>query len=87
MRKKSFTILFPSRIFSWVPIEVSLTLNAVESGFYNQATLTKAPVVSEGKALSPGSAVSEKVRTRLEELDDLEEVSAFRFKTCIYILK
>ncbi|CAF92818.1 unnamed protein product, partial [Tetraodon nigroviridis] len=29
----------------------------------------------EGKALSPGSAVSEKVRTRLEELDDLEEGS------------
>lgn len=28
-----------------------------------------------GKATSPGSAVSEKVRTRLEELDDLEEGS------------
>uniref|UniRef100_A0A3B4TWB0 VPS35 endosomal protein-sorting factor-like n=1 Tax=Seriola dumerili TaxID=41447 RepID=A0A3B4TWB0_SERDU len=33
------------------------------------------PVVSAGKAPSPGSAVSEKVRTRLEELDDLEEGS------------
>lgn len=33
------------------------------------------PVVAVGKAPSPGSsAVSEKVRTRLEELDDLEEV-------------
>lgn len=30
--------------------------------------------VAVGKAQSPGSAVSEKVRTRLEELDDLEEV-------------
>lgn len=30
-----------------------------------------------GKAPSPGSAVSEKVRTRLEELDDLEEVCFF----------
>ncbi|XP_041062285.1 VPS35 endosomal protein-sorting factor-like isoform X2 [Carcharodon carcharias] len=29
----------------------------------------------KGKATSPGSAVSEKVRTRLEELDDLEEGS------------
>ncbi|KAM3592424.1 uncharacterized protein V6R79_018339 [Siganus canaliculatus] len=29
----------------------------------------------KGKAQSPGSAVSEKVRTRLEELDDLEEGS------------
>lgn len=39
--------------------------------------LTQAPVVAEGKAPSPGSAVSEKVRTRLEELDDLEEVCVF----------
>lgn len=30
--------------------------------------------VAVGKAQSPGSAMSEKVRTRLEELDDLEEV-------------
>ncbi|XP_043349928.1 VPS35 endosomal protein-sorting factor-like isoform X2 [Dermochelys coriacea] len=29
----------------------------------------------KGKAVTPGSAVSEKVRTRLEELDDLEEGS------------
>lgn len=36
--------------------------------------LTRTPVVTKGKAPSPGSAVSEKVRTRLEELDDLEEV-------------
>nr|XP_015215436.1 PREDICTED: UPF0505 protein C16orf62 homolog [Lepisosteus oculatus] len=31
--------------------------------------------LDKGKAPSPGSAVSEKVRTRLEELDDLEEGS------------
>ncbi|XP_043945688.1 VPS35 endosomal protein-sorting factor-like [Protopterus annectens] len=31
--------------------------------------------LEKGKATSPGSAVSEKVRTRLEELDDLEEGS------------
>lgn len=30
-----------------------------------------------GKAATTGSAVSEKVRTRLEELDDLEEVRKF----------
>lgn len=30
-----------------------------------------------GKATTSGSAVSEKVRTRLEELDDLEEVGKF----------
>lgn len=33
--------------------------------------------VAVGKAQSPGSAMSEKVRTRLEELDDLEEVCVF----------
>uniref|UniRef100_A0A7N6AUH8 VPS35 endosomal protein-sorting factor-like n=1 Tax=Anabas testudineus TaxID=64144 RepID=A0A7N6AUH8_ANATE len=38
--------------------------------------VTNSPVFSVGKAPSPGSsAVSEKVRTRLEELDDLEEGS------------
>lgn len=38
-------------------------------------------MISVGKAPSPGSsAVSEKVRTRLEELDDLEEVG-FHFKS------
>lgn len=61
----------------------NLKLNAVETGFLlwskdNQAMLTKAPVVTKGKAPSPGSAVSEKVRTRLEELDDLEEVCVFK---------
>lgn len=40
------------------------------------------PVVAAGKALSPGSAVSEKVRTRLEELDDLEEVY-FHLGACL----
>lgn len=52
----------------------------------NQARLTKAPVVTKGKAPSPGSAVSEKVRTRLEELDDLEEVCLFKCQMCIPIL-
>lgn len=52
----------------------------------SQAMLTKAPVVTKGKAPSPGSAVSEKVRTRLEELDDLEEVCAFKCQMCISIL-
>lgn len=53
-------------------------LNAVETVYYNQAMLTKV-VVAKGKAPSPGSAVSEKVRTRLEELDDLEEACVFKF--------
>lgn len=57
----------------------NLKLNAVETEYLlwskdNQALLTRTPVATEGKAPSPGSAVSEKVRTRLEELDDLEEV-------------
>lgn len=44
--------------------------------FYIFLELTS--VISVGKAPSPGSsAVSEKVRTRLEELDDLEEVGYF----------
>uniref|UniRef100_A0A670K5E5 VPS35 endosomal protein-sorting factor-like n=1 Tax=Podarcis muralis TaxID=64176 RepID=A0A670K5E5_PODMU len=38
-------------------------------------TNEKLSIVSERKATTPGSAVSEKVRTRLEELDDLEEGS------------
>uniref|UniRef100_A0A8C3Y6U8 VPS35 endosomal protein-sorting factor-like n=1 Tax=Catharus ustulatus TaxID=91951 RepID=A0A8C3Y6U8_CATUS len=38
-------------------------------------TTEKLSIVSGGKATTTGSAVSEKVRTRLEELDDLEEGS------------
>lgn len=62
----------------------NLKLNAVETGYLlwsedDQAMLTKAPVIPKGKAPSPCSAVSEKVRTRLEELDDLEEVCVFEF--------
>lgn len=57
---------------------LNLNLNAVETG-YCGLKLINAPVVTKGKAPSPGSAVSEKVRTRLEELDDLEEVRAFNF--------
>lgn len=62
----------------------NLKLNAAETGYLlwskdNQAMLTKPSVVAKGKAPSPGSAVSEKVRTRLEELDDLEEVCVFKF--------
>lgn len=45
-----------------------------------QCLKANSPVFSVGKAPSPGSsAVSEKVRTRLEELDDLEEVG-FRLR-------
>lgn len=35
-----------------------------------------------GKATATGSAVSEKVRTRLEELDDLEEVRKVFVQLC-----
>lgn len=64
--------------------ESNLKMNAVETAWLlwskdSQATLTKVPVATKGKAPSPGSAVSEKVRTRLEELDDLEEVCVFKF--------
>lgn len=55
----------------------NLNLSTVETGHFCDLKLTEAPVVTKGKAPSPGSAVSEKVRTRLEELDDLEEVSVF----------
>ncbi|XP_067317637.1 VPS35 endosomal protein-sorting factor-like isoform X2 [Anolis sagrei] len=37
----------------------------------------------KGKATTPGSAVSEKVRTRLEELEDLEECSKLLSDTTV----
>lgn len=61
----------------------NLKSGSVETGHFCALKLTEGPVVAKGKAPSPGSAVSEKVRTRLEELDDLEEVSVFNIQMCI----
>lgn len=84
MKHVLYWLFFLYRIYSWDLRKVSGWSKFVEMLSFSSCIQRFCYIYLlyslTDKPTGPGSAVSEKVRTRLEELDDLEEVTDSCFK-------